>query len=334
MAIADADVRRVRDATDLVALVSETVALRRVGRRWVGLCPFHDERSPSFSVNPELGVYYCFGCHARGDAITFVREVQGLDFTEAVEQLARRAGLRIEHEAAGEPRASTRREALTVLEAQTTWYADQLAGPAGERAREYLAARGISEDQIAKFRIGYAPPSRAASLAELGASAAIALEVGIRVRGQDGSLHDPMSGRIVFPIREVAGQVIAFGGRVVPPARDGVPKYRNTQDTAYYHKRQVLYNLDRARSTFLRERRALVCEGYTDVIALDAAGVAAVATCGTALTDDHLRILRRFAPQVVVLFDGDDAGQRAAEQVAPRRGSRRGASRGHLAGRT
>lgn len=317
MAIADADVRRIREATDLVALVSETVALRRVGRRWVGLCPFHDERTPSFSVNPELGVYYCFGCHARGDAITFVREVNGLDFNEALEQLARRAGLRIEHETAREPRASSRREALEVLEAQAQWYVNQLAGPAGERARAYLEARGIGDELIDRFRIGFAPPSRSASLSELGSSAAIALDVGVRVRGGDGALHDPMSGRIVFPIREVGGQVIAFGGRVVPPARDGVPKYRNTQDTAYYHKRQVLYNLDRARSTFLRERRAVVCEGYTDVIALDAAGVAAVATCGTALTEDHLRILRRFAPQVVVLFDGDDAGQRAAEQVAP-----------------
>jgi len=315
VAIADADIRRVRDATDLVALISETVALRRVGRRWVGLCPFHDERTPSFSVNPELGVYYCFGCHARGDAITFLREHAGLDFQEAVEQLAARAGIRLDVEAQA-PSSSPRRQSLELLAAQARWYQAQLVSAQGAGARRYLAERGIDDEAVERFAIGWAPPGRVASLSELGGTADLALEVGIRVRGGDGVLHDPMSARVVFPIRDTAGQVIGFGGRALPPLREGVPKYRNTQDTPLYHKRQVLYNLDRARSAFLRERRALVCEGYTDVIALDRAGIAAVATCGTALTEDHLRVLRRFAPQVVVIFDGDEAGQRAAAQAA------------------
>lgn len=318
MPIDDADIRRVREATDLVAVVSEVVALRRVGRRWVGLCPFHDERTPSFSVDAELGLYYCFGCHAKGDAITFVRELQGLDFHSAVELLAARAGIRIEERAASNQQreGSSRRTQLGVLEAQARWYRVQLLAEGGAAARRYLADRGIDPEQVERFGVGWAPPSRLAPLAELGATAEVALAVGIRVRTSADSLVDPMAGRIVFPIRDVAGHPIAFGGRALPPVAQGVPKYRNTQDTPLYHKRRTLYNLDRARATFLRERVAVVCEGYTDVIALDALGIAAVATCGTALTEDHFQILRRFAPRVVVLFDGDEAGLRAAEAVA------------------
>ncbi len=314
MAIADADIRRVREATDLVAVVSESVALRRVGRRWVGLCPFHEERTPSFTVNPELGVYYCFGCHARGDAITFVRELERLEFTEAVERLAARAGIQLHYEAADDARAGSR-EAFALLDAQARWYAAALEHPEAEQARDYLRERGIDEAQWRRFGLGWAPRGRSATLRELGGTAAVAIEVGIRARGHDGSLYDPMAGRIIFPIRDPSGRTIGFGGRTLVPSSEGVAKYRNTPDTPYYHKRSVLYNLDRARHVFLKEGCAVVCEGYTDVIGLDAAGIAAVATCGTALTDDHLRLLRRYVQRVVVLFDGDEAGRRAAEQV-------------------
>ena len=305
----------------MLALVREHVALRRVGSRYIGLCPFHSESTPSFSVNPALGVYYCFGCHASGDAISFVRQLEHLEFQEAVELLAQRAGVSIARESAeeSERRRETRR-IREVLEAAISFYRGHLEGSAeGREARDYLASRGITPEIEERFQIGLSPMDPGRLFSHLKVSPALFVAAGLGYEA-GGRARDMFAGRIVFPIFDASGNPVAFGGRVVPgrsyPGENEPPKYKNSPETDYYHKRRTLYGLNWAKAEVVRGDRAVICEGYTDVIAFHASGMPiAVATCGTALTEDHLDRLKNFSKNIVLAFDGDKAGANATERI-------------------
>jgi len=315
------DIRRVLDATDIVTLIGASVALKRVGRRYVGLCPFHQERSGSFSVNGEDGVYYCFGCHAKGDAITFVRETQGIDFVDALEYLADRAHVTIEQATSTPTDRNVKTRLYDGYERLAQWYQAQLGDPLrGEAARAYLDKRGISPESIRAFGIGLSPMRVQLPFARLGIELGDWEEGGFGYRDQQGTLVDHMHGRIVFPIRDTTGRVVAFGGRILPEELERLDgkaaKYKNSSESPVYRKRRTLYNLDRARSAIVEKGVVIVCEGYTDVIALDQIGISnVVATCGTAFSEEHLDVLRRFARRITLFFDADAAGQNAAERL-------------------
>jgi DNA primase len=316
MAIVDEDVERVRQVSDLVDVVSKHVALRKVGRRWTGLCPFHAERTPSFSVNGEDGLYYCFGCQARGDVISFVRHVEQLDFVGAVEWLAARSGITLHYTTAGEGKERQRRKRL--VEAMTLavdWYHDRLlSAPDAAPARGYLRSRGYDGDVVRHYKLGWAPDEWDALSRALQLPDAVLRDTGLGFLNRRNRQQDSFRARVLFPISDVQGDPVAFGGRVLPGA-DG-PKYKNSSDTPIYAKGRVLYGLDRAKSAIVAADEVIICEGYTDVIGFDRVGLArAVATCGTALTEDHLRSLRSFARRLVLAFDADAAGQAAADRV-------------------
>jgi DNA primase len=309
------DIERTRSATDLVALISEHVALRRIGTRWVGLCPFHSEKTGSFSVNAELGRYYCFGCQAHGDAISFLRETEHLDFVTAVESLASRAGIALRYDTAERSGPATKRSAALgeAMERAVEWYHQRLlvAKDAGG-ARRYLRDRGYGSDTVKHFRLGWAPAGWDALVREAGVSADLLVEAGLAYRNQSGRLNDSFRERVLFPIFDIAGRPVGLGGRVLPGGNG--PKYKNTSATALYDKSRVLYGLNWAKGAIVERGRVVVCEGYTDVIGLHRAGVTeAVATCGTALADGHVRLLTGFSRRIVLAYDADSAGQGAAE---------------------
>jgi DNA primase len=316
--IPDEDVEKVRDATDVVSLVSESVTLKQKGRLWWGCCPFHTEKTPSFKVDPASGLWHCFGCGTGGDAIGFIMKTEQLDFPDAVRRLAERAHVEIREESTGMP-SGMKERLLAASEEAARFYHKLLttsrdAGPA--EARAYLKRRGIDLDVAKSFRLGYAPSSRKAPLAEhlraKGFKPEELVAAGLAMSGDRG-LRDRFFGRIMFPIANLAGQTIAFGGRVIGA---GEPKYLNSAETPLFHKSSNLYAIDRAKNEIVRTSVAVVVEGYTDVIALHVAGLPyTVATLGTALTEQHVKLLARFAKRVVYLFDGDDAGVRAAKRA-------------------
>ncbi len=317
MPIVDEDIQRVRELTDAVALVGAHVGLRRVGRRQVGLCPFHEERTPSFSVNAEEGLYYCFGCGASGDVITFVQRIEGLDFPGAVEHLADRAGLQLRYT---DPEVGQRRrrnaELHEVVERAVEWYHRRLlADPAAGAARAYLRSRGYDGEIVRRFRLGWAPDAwdlLSQALRDAGEDQLV--QAGLSRRGGRGGLIDVFRSRVLFPVLDVSGRSIGFGGRILPGGEG--PKYKNSHQGPLYDKGRVLYGLSWAKQRAVERGRLVVCEGYTDVIAFASVGVTeAVATCGTALTEDHVRAMRRFARRIVLAFDADDAGALAAERV-------------------
>ncbi len=315
MGIVAEDVERVRSATDLVALVSERVALRRVGTQWVGLCPFHGEKTASFSVNGELGVYYCFGCQVRGDAISFLRETEHLDFATAVEVLAARAGVPLRYDNEDHTGGSRKRatELTEAMEQAVAWYHTRLWGaPDAADARRYLRGRGYESDTVKKYRLGWAPGGWDALVREVGVTGELLLATGLAYRNQAGRLNDSFRARVLFPIFDAAGRPVGLGGRVLPGGSG--PKYKNTQATPIYDKSRVLYGLNWAKSSIVERGRVVVCEGYTDVIGLHRAGVTeAVATCGTALAEGHIKLLTGFSRRIVLAYDADPAGQGAAE---------------------
>jgi DNA primase len=316
MAIPDEDVAAVRSATDIVSVVGEYTPLKRVGRRYVGLCPFHAEKTASFSVNAEEGLYYCFGCQASGDAITFLRSIEGCDFVEAVERLAARAGIAIRHDSAGkdQPDREGRQALLGVMERAVAFYHEQMLNdPDARRARRYLRSRGYEGDTVRKFRLGWAPESGRALVGAVRAPRDLLVKAGLAHEGQNG-LRDAFRGRVIFPIFDPAGKAIGLGGRILPGAGDGAgPKYRNSPETPIYSKRRTLYGLNWAKHAVVQEGEVIICEGYTDVIGFFTSGLPrAVATCGTSLTEEHFRLLARFAKRVVLAFDADAAGQSAA----------------------
>ncbi len=323
MGIVDDDIARVRDSTDIVAVISEHVQLKRVGRRWNGLCPFHAEKSPSFSVNQELGLYNCFGCGAKGDAITFVREIDHADFVTAVETLASKANitLRYDDRDAGEGR-KVRGKMAAIMDEAVGWYHERLLkAPDAARARGYLRSRGLSGDEVRQYRLGWAPDGWDELARALGVPSTKDAEryqlfegAGLGFLNRAGRVTDAFRGRVLFPIFDVNGEPVAFGGRVLPGSSDP-RKYKNSAETRLYAKSKTLYGLNWAKAAIVNADEAIVCEGYTDVIGFAAAGMPrAVATCGTSLTEEHFRLLKSYAHRIVLAFDADSAGQNAAER--------------------
>ncbi len=316
--ISDDDIRRVRDATDLVGVVSERVILKQKGRLFWGCCPFHAEKTPSFKVDPATQLWHCFGCGLGGDAYGFLMRTENVEFVDAVRILADRSHIEITEEAGGVPRSHKER-LVAASEAASAYYHDVLtkspdSGPA--KAREYLSNRGFSSTVARTWQLGYAPGRGAVvrHLTQAGFSADEIVSANLGLSGESGQLKDRFYERIMFPIHDLQGRTIAFGGRVIEPKE---PKYLNTQDTPIFHKSANMYAIDRAKATITSTGTAIVVEGYTDVIALHEAGMTnAVATLGTALTREHVRLLSRFAKRVVYLFDGDAAGLRAADRAS------------------
>jgi DNA primase len=321
MAIPDEDVARVRAAVDIVALISEHAALKRQGRRWVGLCPFHQEKTPSFSVNAEEGLYFCFGCQRSGDAISFVRDVEHVDFVEAVRRLADRTGVVIAEDAALSEQRKRRGPLLEAMEQAVAWYHERLlasseAGP----ARDYLRSRGYDGEIVRRFRLGWAPDEWDALARELKLPDRVLVDSGLGFVNRLGRQQDAFRARVVFPIFDPSDRPIALGGRVLPPRPGSAPalgpKYKNSQDGPVYAKRRTLYGLNWAKHDVIASGEVIVCEGYTDVIAFFQAGLPrAVATCGTALGEEHFRLLGNFARRVVLAYDADVAGQAGASRV-------------------
>lgn len=315
--IPEEDVERVRDATDIVSLVSETVQLKQKGRLFWGCCPFHAEKTPSFKVDPASGLWHCFGCSTGGDAIGFVMKVEHLDFPDAVRRLADRAHVEIHEESGGMP-SGVKERLLAACEEAAAFYHKLLTTSRekdAEEARAYLKRRGIGIDVAKDFGLGFAPAQGSPLVGHLRAKGFTPDELvtaGLATEGGRG-LRDRFFGRLMFPIADLTGRTIAFGGRVLG---DGRPKYLNSAETPIFHKSANLYAIDRAKNEIVRSSTGVVVEGYTDVIALHTHGLPyTVATLGTALTEQHLKLLARFAKRVVYLFDGDDAGVRAAKRA-------------------
>lgn len=316
MGIVDEDIARVREATDIVALISQYVPLRRVGQRWTGLCPFHNEKTASFSVDATSGLYHCFGCKASGDAITFVREKEQTDFVGAIEFLANRAGITLRYTDAHEGEARKREARLhAALEQAALWYNERLrSAPDAATARKYLRSRGFTKEEVEHYRIGWAPDDWDQLVRHLRIPAKDATASGLGFVNRAGRLQDFFRARILFPILDDRSRVIGFGGRKLPDA-DGA-KYQNSRDNDVYHKSRALYGLNWAKAEAVERNEMIVCEGYTDVIGFNRAGIdRAVATCGTALTEEHVKLIRRFANRLVLAYDADEAGQSAAERV-------------------
>ena len=322
------DIDAVKERTDIVQLVGNYLSLKKTGHDSLsGLCPFHQEKTASFSVSPSKQVFYCFGCGKGGDAISFLRELEHLSYVEAIERLAQTAGvhLRYEGDSLAERRAAERRAALYRAneEAADLYRAMLEGGREAEDARAYVTERGITAEAVERFGIGYAPGYPDFLLRRLvgssGLSPELLLEAGLASRSDDGTVRDRFRGRITFPIEDLQGRNIGFGARVLPSDQRASEqaKYLNTAETPIYRKQEILYNLHRARATIARSGEAFVVEGYTDVIGLAQAGIDnVVATCGTALGEKHLSLLSRFAERAVLAFDSDEAGARAAERAS------------------
>jgi DNA primase len=309
-----------RARTTLSALVQRTVKLQRAGREWKACCPFHKEKTPSFTLSDEKGFYHCFGCGAHGDAIRWLTDQRGLPFMEAVKELADAAGMEVP---AADPRAQEKAERAIglydVMEAAQAWFVEQLGGIEGGEARAYLARRGIGETTARKFGFGFAPDSRGKlkfALSRFGNDKLVETGLLIAPEGGEREAYDRFRGRLMIPIRDQRGRVIAFGGRILGP---GEPKYLNSPETPLFDKGRTLYNLDQAGPASRNSGRLIVVEGYMDVVALDQVGIGeAVAPLGTALTEGQLERLWRLVPSPLLCFDGDAAGQKAAVRAALR----------------
>ncbi len=317
MGILDDDVAQVRDATDLVALAGEHIALKRVGRRFMGLCPFHTEKTPSFSINPEMGLFYCFGCAKSGDSITFIREVEHLDFVEAVERLAARAGITLRYDSANVGKDRKRKERLSeVVGAAIAFYHRILVeAPEGGPGRKHLRSRNFDGDAARRFQLGWSPDGFDALSEHLQRERyerKDILDAGLAFVNRANKLQDQFRGRLMFPIYDSRGEPAGFGGRALG---DQMPKYKNSPDTPIYQKSRLLYGLNWAKGEIVARGEVVICEGYTDVMAFALSGAPnAVATCGTALADEHFQILKNLARKVVLAYDADAAGQAAAER--------------------
>ncbi|HEX4305348.1 MAG TPA: DNA primase [Solirubrobacterales bacterium] len=323
--ISNDSVSQVRNAADMVAEVSRYTDLKRAGVQMMGLCPFHDERSPSFSVDPQNKLYNCFGCGENGDIFGFVMEKEGLGFTEAVETLADRYGVEIQREQE-DPRAEARRQARQrlqqLLERASSYYSNYLwESKEAAKARDYLAGRGLAEQILRDFGVGFAP-SAWDKILVAGQRAGFTVPemhgVGLVQKSRQGGEYDRFRARIMFPIRDARGRVLGFGGRAT--RADQKPKYVNTAETDFFHKSEILYGLDRARGAMAKANRAVVVEGYTDVLALHQAGMeGAVGVMGTAITPDQVKTLSGVVDEVILALDADEAGQEAmlrAQRVA------------------
>lgn len=308
-----------RSRTLISGVIGRKVKLTRAGREWKACCPFHNEKTPSFTINDEKGFYHCFGCGAHGDVIRFLTEAQGLPFIDAVKELADAAGLEVP---ASDPRAQQRAERAKdlydVMEAASHWFEEQLGGLEGAEARAYLERRGITDATRRRFNFGFAPDSRSkmkVALRDLGPDKLV--EAGLLIAPEDGKEpYDRFRGRLMIPIRDQRGRVIAFGGRIMGA---GEPKYLNSPETPLFDKGRTLYNLDKAGPASRAAGRVILVEGYMDVIALDQAGIReTVAPLGTAVTEGQLERIWRLGAAPILCFDGDSAGQKAAIRAALR----------------
>ena len=323
--IRDEDVALVREKAAIDDIVRDYVALKPAGGgSFKGLCPFHDERSPSFHVTPSRGMYYCFGCQEGGDVITFVQKLDHLTFAESVEKLAGRTGVTLRYEEGGAGVNRQQGQRTRLVEANKVaeeYFVAQLGGPDAAPARTFLSERGFDAAVATDFHLGFAPKSwdsLTSHLRKRGFSDAEMMAAGLVAQGSRG-VYDRFRGRLIWPIRDLAGDVVGFGARRLLEDDEG-PKYLNTPETPLYKKSQVLYGIDRARREIAKQQKVVVVEGYTDVMACQLAGVAvAVATCGTAFGADHIKVLRRLLMdddrlrgEVIFTFDGDEAGRRAA----------------------
>lgn len=317
--ISQEDIQKVRDASDLVAIVGERVPLRQRGREFWGCCPFHNEKTPSFKVDPSTQLWHCFGCGEGGDVFGFIMKSDDVSFPDAVRMLAQRARIDIQ-ESSGTVMANSRKARLKEACSETaSFYHSQLMRGKSQdaaAARTYLSGRGLGGNVPKKWCLGFAPGRMALvkHLTSKGFTSQDMIDANVATTGKDGKLRDRFYNRVMFPIFDPQGDCIAFGGRVIG---QGEPKYLNSQETPLFHKSRVLYGLDKAKNALTNTGVALIVEGYTDVIALHEAGIEnAVATLGTALTIQHIRLISRYASKrIVYLFDGDAAGQRAADRA-------------------
>ena len=313
--ISDEDKDRVRAATDLVQLVQETVQLKPRGQEFWGCCPFHGEKTPSFHIIPATQVWHCFGCGEGGDCFTYIMKRENLSFPEAIRYLADRAGIEIVEERGGRPRGASRSRIIDVCEATAEFYHTMLMRGKDDRPRAYFAARGMGGAVCRRYQLGFAPGRGAlvAHLSRAGFTPQEMVEANVAIRRGRGNLADRFFDRVMFPIFDELGRCIAFGGRVMDA---GQPKYLNTAETSVFHKKRNLYGFNWAKEHIVAEGAAVVVEGYTDAIACYEAGISnVVATLGTALTEQHVKTLTRFAKRIIYLFDGDAAGQKAAERA-------------------
>ena len=315
------DIDQVRERADIVEVIGEHVRLKRAGRQWRGLCPFHEEKTPSLYVDPEKRVYHCHGCHAGGSVFTFLEQAEGLSFPEAVEALAQKVGVELRETSQGRKGPSPRARLYALQEAAVQKYREALVAKDAEPVRSYLESRGITPDLIDRYSIGFGGWRRDAlvrSMLRAGYKSEELMQAGVATRDA-GGMRDTFFGRVLFPIYDPSGRSVGFGGRVLPEenreqgAPDG-PKYLNSRESPVFKKSAILYGTNWARVHVMERKRLVIVEGYTDVIALHAAGIGeAVATCGTSLTEDHMKeISRRFGDvRVVMCLDADAAGQAA-----------------------
>lgn len=318
--ISQDQIERIRSANDIVDVIGEYVPLKKAGKDYKALCPFHKEKTASFQVSRGKQIFKCFGCGKGGNVFTFVMATERVEFPEAVEMLAKRAGVILERARGGGPQAESRREDLyeVNLWAARAYHRYLMDPDRGARARQYLEKRGFRAEALVRFRLGYAPDNweflvglggrefRPEQLVRAGL---------VLPREGGGGYYDRFRDRVIFPILDVRGRIIAFGGRSLG---DALPKYLNSPETAVFEKSRSLYGLNWAKDAILAEKRAVVVEGYTDALTLMMAGIeGVVATLGTALSEEHVRQLRRYADETVLLFDGDQAGEAAAERALP-----------------
>jgi DNA primase len=323
--IRDEDIAAVRERSPIDEVIGDYLQLKGAGGGSLkGLCPFHDEKTPSFNVTPARGLFYCHGCAEGGDVIKFVQKIDGLSFVEAVERLAGRAGISLRYEQGGYvpgQEQSQRRRLIEAHRAAADYYAERLRAPGAEPARDFLSGRGFADADAERFGVGYSPAAwedLTRHLRGRGFTDAELITAGLAKQGRRGPL-DRFRGRLMWPIRDLSGDVIAFGARKLDPDDDG-PKYLNTPETPLFRKSAVLYGADLAKREIAQRRQAVIVEGYTDVMACHLAGVpTAVATCGTSFGDEHVKVLRRLIMdtdwskgEIIFTFDGDNAGKRAA----------------------
>ncbi len=321
MALSPQWLDELRSRITLSSVISRTTRLQKAGREFKACCPFHSEKTPSFTVNDEKGFYHCFGCGAHGDAIRWMTDQRGLSFMDAVKELAAEAGMDVP---APDPQAAQRAEKrdtlFDVMQAAQEWFVDNLRGSDGANAREYLAKRGFSGRTVERFGFGFAPDDRQALKQALSQfPEQMLIEAGLRIVVEDRDPYDRFRGRLMLPIQDARGRVIAFGGRILDSSNKDAPKYLNSPDTPLFDKGRTLYNIHRAAPAARQSGRMIVVEGYMDVIALAAAGIEeCVAPMGTALTEQQIELLWRHVETPILCFDGDAAGQRAALRAVTR----------------
>ena len=314
----DSKIEEIKSRVDIVELASEYLTLKKAGRNYLGLCPFHQEKTPSFTVNREKQIFYCFGCGEGGNAISFLMKISNKSFPEAIRHLAEKTGVILPAKTMNRQereRETLREELLKLNLSAAQFYARNLVSAAGRGSREYLAKRSVSEETVRAFRLGFAPDSWRAladNLDGAGLSLKSAEQAGLVIAGKEGGYYDRFRGRLIFPIEDVSGDIVAFGGRIMD---QGEPKYLNSPESPVYVKGRNLFGLNKAREAIRQTGLCLIVEGYFDVISLWNAGVQnVVATLGTALTRDHLELLRRYTQDVIAVFDPDEAGKKALER--------------------